>query len=82
MDCVFTDLRHKEVINLQSGRRLGCVSDVELDVRDARLLSILVPREGGLFRRAPILRIPWACIEHIGDDLIIVNVKEEGVEKG
>jgi len=76
MDCVFTDLRNKEVINLHSGRRLGYVTDVELDVRDARLLAILVPGESSLFRRAPALRIPWACIEHVGEDLILVNIKD------
>jgi len=79
MDCVFTDLRNKEVINLHSGRRLGYVTDVELDVSDARLLSILVPGESSLFRRAPALRIPWACIRHIGDDLILVDVKDDAV---
>ncbi len=76
MDCVFTDLRNKEVVNRYSGKRLGYVTDVELDTRDARLLAILVPGEGGLFRRSPALRIPWACIEHIGEDLIIVNLKD------
>ncbi len=81
MDCCLNDLRNKEVINVYSGKRLGYVSDVELDTRDARLLSILVPGEGGLFSRAPALRIPWACIEHIGEDLIIVNIKEPVVKE-
>ena len=83
MDCCLTELRNKEVINIYSGKRLGFVSDVELDVKDARLLSILVPGEGNLFGRGPSLRIPWACIEHIGEDLIIVNIKDPAVrDKG
>ncbi|MBQ4065235.1 MAG: YlmC/YmxH family sporulation protein [Clostridia bacterium] len=81
MDCAFTDLRNKEVINLQNGRRLGYVSDVELDIRDARLVSILVSGEGGFFRKATVLRIPWACIQHVGEDLLLVSVKEDTVAR-
>ena len=83
MSVKFSQLQCKEVICVDSGQRLGFVSDVELDVKDARLLSILVPGEGSLFGRGPSLRIPWACIEHIGEDLIIVNIKDPAVrDKG
>ncbi len=75
MDCCINDLRNKEVINVSNGKRLGYVSDIEVDIRDARLLSIIVPGEGGLFSRAPDIKIPWACIEHVGEDLILVKVK-------
>ncbi len=76
MDCFLTELKNKEVINITSGKRLGYVSDVELDISDARLISIIIPGEGGLFNKAPSLKIPWACIEHIGEDLIIVKMKD------
>ena len=79
MDCCLTELRNKEVINVYTGKRLGFVSDVEMDVKDARLLSILVPGEGSLFGRGPSLRIPWTCIEHVGEDLIIVNIKDPAI---
>lgn len=78
MDCTLNDLRSKEVINLYNGRRMGYVSDVELDVADARLLSVTVPGERGLFSRAPGIRIPWTCIRHIGEDIIIVELREDG----
>ncbi len=81
MDCFLTELKNKEVINVSSGKRLGYVSDVELDVSDARLLSIIIPGESSLFSKAPPYKIPWACIEHIGEDLIIVNMKEVTVKK-
>ncbi len=76
MDCFLTELKNKEVINITSGRRLGYVCDVELDICDARLVSIIIPGEGGLFNKQPSIKIPWACIEHIGEDLIIVKMKE------
>lgn len=72
-----TELKNKEVINVLSGKRLGFVCDVELDVNDARLLSIIVASDGaGLFSRPERAVIPWACIQHVGEDLIIVRLKE------
>lgn len=77
MDTFLSDIKNKEVINVANGKRLGYVCDVELDTLDARLLSIMIPGESsGIFGRAQPISIPWACIEHIGEDLIIVNVKD------
>lgn len=76
MDCFLTDLKNKEVINISSGKRLGFVCDLELDITDARLISLVLPGEGGLFSKAPVIRIPWTCIEHVGEDLIIVKMKD------
>ena len=76
MDCFLTELKNKEVINVSSGKRLGYVTDIELDTCDARLLALIIPGEGGLFSKAPSIKIPWACIEHIGEDLIIVKMKD------
>jgi YlmC/YmxH family sporulation protein len=72
-----TELKNKEVINVISGKRLGFVCDVELDTVDARLLSIIVQSEGGgLFSKPQTSIIPWTCIQHIGEDLIIVRLKD------
>lgn len=77
VDTFLSDIKNKEVINVANGRRLGYVCDVELDTLDARLLSIVIPGENaGIFSKAHPISIPWACIEHIGEDLIIVNVKD------
>ena len=80
MDCCINSLRNKEVINVLNGKRLGYVSDIEVDINDARLLAIIVPGESGIFSRAPDIKIPWTCIQHIGEDLILVNMKNQ-VEK-
>lgn len=77
MDTFLSDIKNKEVINVANGKRLGYVCDVELDTVDARLLSIMIPGENiGFFGKSHPISIPWACIEHIGEDIIIVNVKE------
>ena len=37
------DFRHKEVINVNNGRKLGYVTDVEARFEDGKINSIVVP---------------------------------------
>ena len=76
----FSELRCKEVINIPDGRRLGFVTDLELDTESGRILCLLIPCPGrffGLFGGGGAYVIPWACIRRIGDDLILVDVSPE-----
>ena len=76
MCCRIVELRHKEVICIRDGTRLGCVDDVEVDTADGRLVSIVLygrPRLLGLLGRGEDCVIPWACIEVIGPDTILVS---------
>lgn len=77
MQCRFSELRCKEVINLSDGLRLGYVSDLELEGESGRILSLLVPCPGrffGLFGSPADYVIPWPCIRRVGRDLILVDV--------
>ena len=38
------DFRHKEVVNINDGRRLGFVQDVTEDLETGMITSIIVPR--------------------------------------
>ena len=38
------DFRHKEVINIRDGRKLGYVQDVCADLKTGSITSIIVPR--------------------------------------
>jgi len=73
------DLRNKEVIDVFDGKRLGFVCDCEIDIISGRLLSLIVPHQGGsmkgLFSKAENIVIPWKQIKKIGDDIIIVETK-------
>ena len=80
----YSELRCKEVINIMDGRRLGYVSDLELEADNGRLLSISVPSPGrffGLFGTGCVYVIPWPCIRKIGDDLILIDVCLEDVRR-
>lgn len=39
------DFKHKEVVNISDGRRLGFVQDVTADLETGMITSIIVPRK-------------------------------------
>ena len=71
------DFKHKEVINIKDGRRLGYVQDVCADLETGMITDIIVP--GGnkvinIFSQANDITIPWSKICCIGEDLILVDI--------
>ena len=75
----FSDLKCKEVINVCDGGRLGCVTDLELELCPGAILSIVVPGEGrmlGFLRARDGVVIPFCRIQKIGEDVILVDLRE------
>ena len=72
------DFKHKEVINIYDGKRLGFVQDVCADLDTGRITSIIVPggtnRLMNLFSNSNDIIIPWEQIKCIGEDLILVEI--------
>ena len=76
MDCRIGDLRYKEVINVNTGYRLGFVSDAVFDISSGQMSALVVPGEfkiSGLFGKSNEYVIPWGAIRKIGDDIILVE---------
>ena len=75
-----TQLHFKEVICIADGRRLGFITDVEVEIPEGRVTAIIVPgpcKFLGLFGHRDDYFIPWNCICRIGPDIILVDVKPE-----
>ena len=72
MRCRVGDMRHKEVINMKDGSRLGAVCDAEIDTNTASLTAIII------YGRLKFLGIMGRedDIEVIGEDTILVNYQE------
>lgn len=71
-----SDLKIKEVINVVDGRRLGTITDIEIDLDSGRLTAIVVPGAGkflGMFGKNDDIVIPWEKIHKIGLDVILVE---------
>lgn len=78
------ELREKEVINQCDCKRLGCVSDVEFDMKNGCIIAIIVPgipKLCGLFGRDTEYVIPYRCIKQVGEEIILVQVKEDDIIK-
>ncbi|MDR0315258.1 MAG: YlmC/YmxH family sporulation protein [Oscillospiraceae bacterium] len=74
MNCCFTDLRNKEVINKLDGSRLGCVCDVEFDTLSGQVGVLVIFGRSKLFGTASEdVRVAWSDIEVIGEDTILVS---------
>lgn len=73
------ELRCREVINICTGERMGFVRDVLLDLCCGQVKALVVPGQAryfGLFGHGEDCVIPWGAIRSIGDDLILVEIKE------
>ena len=80
MSIKFTQLQCKEVICIADGRRLGFVTDVQVELPEGNVCAIVVPgpcRFMGLGGRREDYLIPWNCIKKIGPDIVLVDVKPE-----
>lgn len=76
----FTQLQCKEVICVSDGKRLGFVSDVQVELPEGNILAIVVPgpcRFMGLVGRNSDFLIPWKCICRIGPDIVLVDIHPE-----
>ena len=71
------DFKHKEVINIRDGKRLGFVQDVCADLETGTITSIIVPGSNRLlsmFSSNNDIVIQWQNIKWIGDDVILVEI--------
>ena len=71
------DFKHKEVINIKDGKRLGFVQDVCADLESGMITSIIVPGNNkilNMFSCSNEIVIEWSNIKCIGDDVILVEI--------
>ncbi len=69
-------MRNREVINISDGRRLGVVSDVEIDTCSGKLASVIIygkPKLFGFLGREEDLVIPWEDIQVFGEETVLVS---------
>lgn len=74
-----SDFQTKDVINIVDGKKLGQVSDLELDLRQGRIESIVVPNHSrffGFFGGGEDMVIPWRSIVKIGLDVVLVKLDD------
>ncbi|MBN8234361.1 YlmC/YmxH family sporulation protein [Halobacillus kuroshimensis] len=71
-----TELQMKDVIAMETGERLGYISDLDIDTQRGRLKGLVLTMKGkamGLFGKEEEMTIPWDQIVNIGADVILVK---------
>ena len=71
-----SDLRNKEIVDVESGSRFGCVQDVEIDWKAGKVGALVVPgrlRLFGLLGREEDVVIPLDAVRRFGEDIILVE---------
>jgi YlmC/YmxH family sporulation protein len=77
-----SDLRDLEIININDGRRLGPLKDIELDLEKGAIQALVLPnytagRVLGIFGRSDDLIVPWEKIKRIGVDVLLVDLPSQ-----
>ncbi|MGI6584619.1 MAG: YlmC/YmxH family sporulation protein [Gracilibacteraceae bacterium] len=71
-----SELKQRDVININDGRRLGIVYDVEIDMEKGKIDALIIPGTGrilGLFSRESDIVVSWENIKKIGADVILID---------
>lgn len=75
------NLKSMEVIDINTGSKLGYIKDLVIDTQDYRILSLVIPKEkDSWFSRNNNLEIQWNKIVKVGVDVIIADVENHIIE--
>ena len=78
-----SDLRMKDVIDAEDGKRLGYINDIEFEPEAGRIEALIIPcrrRWHWFFNHNDDVILPWQRIVKLGIDVIIVQ-RESNPEK-
>ncbi|MCI1857631.1 MAG: YlmC/YmxH family sporulation protein [Sporolactobacillus sp.] len=71
-----SDFQEKEIVNVENGKRLGHIGDLDVDLSTGKIENLIIPGAGkllGLFGRESDVVVPWSNIVRIGADVILVR---------
>lgn len=71
-----SEFQSKEVVNVENGKRLGHIGDLEINLSTGKIEALVIPGQGkmmGFFGRESDVVIPWRNIVRIGTDVILVR---------
>lgn len=71
-----SEFQVKDIVNIADGKKLGNLSDLDINIATGAIEAIIVSGGGklmGFFGREEDIIIPWRKIRKIGADVILVD---------
>ena len=71
-----SEFQMKDVVNISDGSKLGNISDIEINLDNGKIETIIISSTGkllGFFGKEDEIIIPWNQIIKIGADVILVR---------
>ncbi|MFW5976377.1 MAG: YlmC/YmxH family sporulation protein [Bacillota bacterium] len=73
-------LKLKDVIDVNKGKKLGYIEDVDIDLNTGKIKAVIIPSNENvflrLFSKKEDIQINWDEIDKIGEDVILVNMND------
>ncbi len=76
MICTLDELRRKEVIDINSGERLGYIDDVRIDLGSSEVVALLIygrVRLFGIFGKDEDIVVPCGDIRVVGSEVVLIS---------
>ncbi|HAA64687.1 MAG TPA: YlmC/YmxH family sporulation protein [Thermoanaerobacter sp.] len=75
-----SELRDKDVIDINTGEKLGNIIDIEINLEEGKVEGIVIPKETSFFRffnKDIEIYLPWESVKKIGTDVILVDFNDK-----
>ena len=77
MELSFEELREKEIIDINSGKKLGNTIDLIFDTGNGRVVGISIAGDKKLFKKSEEIFISLGQIYNIGDDVVLIATNNQ-----
>ncbi len=68
------NMRNMEVIDAETGTKLGFIKDFKINCDSCNVISVLIPvNKSNWLSKQEMIEIPWSDIIKVGVDVILVN---------
>ncbi|MEJ6950926.1 YlmC/YmxH family sporulation protein [Natronospora cellulosivora (SeqCode)] len=76
-----SELRMKDVIDIDRGKKLGFIDDVDIELNNGQIKAFIVPAHQNklfsFFSKKNDIIISWKEIKKIGEDVILVELDRD-----
>lgn len=76
----FSDLKSKEVVRLEDGKKLGFIDDLIFDDSVASVVAFRIPLQTKMFKKPEYITIDINLIDKIGENVILIKSENTSID--